>query len=51
MDGSHVFDFNLEGQMGEGGREREGRREREWVAVTRATENLTPSSVRTESDL
>ena len=29
MDGSHVFDFNLEGQMGEGGREREGRRERE----------------------
>ena len=53
MDGSHVFDFNLEGQMGEGERGREGGRERErdLVAVTIATENLTPSSVRTESDL
>ena len=49
MDGSHVFDFNLEGQMGEGGKE--GERERDLVAVTIATENLTPSSVRTESDL
>ena len=30
MDESHVFDFNLEGQMGEGGeRGREGGRERE----------------------